>query len=138
MQHRIDNPGHIDADAIIRQHGGGDQVIVQFSHPCYSEAILWDLNDLCERLTSRFQVRFYSHYGTVFDCRTLRSLPSVRSLRVDCEAAENHLALTELDNLDELSLGIFLLDDPQLLGAKNLRNLSSLTIAPTKKSNFDL
>jgi protein phosphatase 1 regulatory subunit 7 len=139
MQFRIDNPERIDSEAIVRQHRTGDEIIVQFSNPCYSEKLLRQINELCERFTSNFQVRFYGHYQGAFDCGNLRFLPAVRSLAVDClQAVENHRSLTELPDLDELSLGVYLLDDPQILGGENFKNLKELTISETKKRNIDL
>ena len=139
MQFRIDNPERIDSETIARQHRTGDEIIVQFSKPCYSGNLLRQINELCERFTSKFQVRFYGHYQGAFDCANLRLLPAVRSLAVDClQAVENHGILTELLHLDELSLGVYLLNDPQILGRENFKNLKELTISETKKKNIDL
>lgn len=139
MQHRITDPIQIDSAAIAAEHAAGSDVIVQFSKPGYTENMLRQLDELCQHYTTRFHVRFYGHYLGSFDCLALRKLPAVRCLAVDClQAAENLKTVTELQNLEELSLGVYLLDDPGLLGAANLRNLKVLSVSETKKRTLDL
>ena len=139
MQHRITDPEKIEPDVIAAQHAAGSEVIVQFSKPCYTERHLRQLNELCERFTSRFQVRFYGHYQASFDCLTLKYLPEMRSLAVDClQSAEHHRTITKLQHLEELSLGVYLFEDPTFLGSDSFRNLKVLRVSETKKRTLDL
>jgi protein phosphatase 1 regulatory subunit 7 len=63
----------------------------------------------------------------------------VRCLAVDClQAADNLKTVTELQNLEELSLGVYQLNDPGLLGAANFFNLKVLAVSETKKRTLDL
>ncbi len=97
------------------------------------------INRLCERFTSRFQVRFFGHYGTSFDCSTVRLLPSVKSLAVDClMKADNVDCLHELDNLESLSFGVFDLDKKEILDSPNFLKLRSLSLGETRSRGIDL
>lgn len=138
-QLRINDPTQLDIESIEQQHADGHDIIVQFSRPIYSPAILRMLNRLSDHFSSRFQVRFYGHYGASFDCLTVRSLPSVRSLAVDClRNAENVDALHGLENLEEMSLGVFELDKRDILKSRNFLKLKSLTLGETRNKGIDL
>jgi protein phosphatase 1 regulatory subunit 7 len=139
MQHRITDPIQIESDVIAAQHAAGHDVIVQFSKPGYTERELRQLNELCQHYKTRFHVRFYGHYQGSFDCLNLRDLPAVRSLAVDClQAADNHRIIADLQNLEELSLGVYLFDDPAFLGTDSFLNLKVFGISETKKRTLDL
>lgn len=139
MQHRITDPVQIDSDAIGAEHAAGSDVIVQFSKPGYTEHMLRQLDELCQHYSTRFRVRFYGHYQGSFDCLALRKLPAVRCLAVDClQATDNLKAIAELKNLEELSLGVYLLDDPGFLGSGSFLNLKVLSLSETKKKTLDL
>jgi protein phosphatase 1 regulatory subunit 7 len=136
---RITDPDSIRPDELRSRHEAGEEVIVQFSKPCYSVAMLGQLNELCRHFEDRFKVRFYGHYKEGFDCASLQHLPSVRSLSIDSlQAVHNHEAIFLLKNLREFHVGIFLLDFPRFFEAENLRKLRTLFIGETKKKNFDL
>lgn len=139
MQHRITDPNSIEPKVIAALHEAGNEVTVQYSKPVYAERHLRQLNELCRHYSSRFRVRFYGHYQTSFDCLNLRYLPDVLSLSVDClDAADNHRAITELQHLRELRLGVYMLDDPTFLGADSFLNLEVLSVSETKKRTLDL
>jgi hypothetical protein len=58
---------------------------------------------------------------------------------VDCLHSVTNLgALSELPGIQKLSLGIYLLDDPQVLGKLKLAKLEKLSVGATKKKNIDL
>jgi hypothetical protein len=84
-------------------------------------------------------VRFYSHYSG-FDFSTLRNLPSVVNLSVDCLRgnANNIEVLGELENLKILSLGIDKMDFPEILALPKLRKLEELRLGPTDRHPIQL
>jgi hypothetical protein len=138
-QKRIDNPKKIDRRLIEKQLKNGDNVIVQFSDTIYSDRMLSKLNKLCSKYDKSLSIRFYGHYSKVFDCKILRKIPNVKSLDVDCIIkAENLEYITNLENLDRLSLGIYELKETEILDSDNLRNLSELIIGETKTKAFNL
>ena len=79
--HRIENPASPDEIQIASLlESGAEVVVLQFSKSAaYDEKVLSKVNLMCERFGSRLNVRFYGHYGSEFDCQTLRHLLSVRS-----------------------------------------------------------
>lgn len=58
---------------------------------------------------------------------------------MDClQTVEHHKTIAELQHLEELSLGVYLFDDPAFLGADSFRNLKVLRVSETKKRTLDL
>jgi hypothetical protein len=93
----------------------------------------------CQRFGSQLHIRFYAHYGGQFDCRFLREIPSVRSLGMDClRQVANAEELGQLSHLEELRFGVFEADVPRMLEMPALFGLRKLTLAETRKKNFDL
>jgi len=137
--HRIQNPASPDEIASLLE-SGAEVVVLQFSEQAaYDETVLGKVNLICERFGSRLNVRFYGHYGSEFDGRTLRHLPSVRSLNIDCLMRANHLEfLDELAWLEEFAFGVFEANIPQLLESRALTRLRRLILASTRKDNIDL
>lgn len=139
--HRIENPASLGQTEIVSIfESGAEFVILQFSKSAaYNEQVLGKVNALCEHFGSRLNVRFYGHYGSDFDCQTLRHIPSVRSLHIDCLMKVLHLdCIDELAWLEEFVFGVFEADAPFLLKSKALTRLRSLTLTPTRKNNIDL
>jgi Leucine-rich repeat (LRR) protein len=118
----------------------GDQLTVQFSDKNYTDAILSRLNELCAKYDTNFCVRFYGYYSSkIFDFEELRKIPNVKCLYVDClTKAKNIQALSELANLKELSLGIYELEDTEVLRYDNLKNLISLSVGEAKTKALNL
>jgi hypothetical protein len=139
--HRIENPASPNETEIASLfESGAEFIILQFSKPAaYDERVLSKVNALCERFGSRLKVRFYGHYGSDFDCQTLRYIPSVQSLNIDCLMKALHLeCLDELTWLEEFAFGVFEADAPLLLKSRALTQLRRLILAPTRKNNIDL
>jgi len=140
--HRIENPASPDEAQIASLlASGADLVVLQFSDSAaYDEKLLGQVDRMCERFGARLNVRFYGHYRSQFDCRSLRYLPSVRSLNVDCLWTDAiHLeVLDDLSGLEEFAFGVSNADAPNLLESKALSRLRKLLLAPTHKNNIDL
>jgi protein phosphatase 1 regulatory subunit 7 len=135
----IDDPALIDKPLIEAELKAGKEVTVQFSEKIYSDKILAQLNELCARHDESLCIRFYGHYSTAFDARTVLRIPDVKCLLVDCLDEEKHIqALTELKHLESLSLGVLELQDTEILSAANFRNLTTLSIGATKKNGLNL
>lgn len=138
-QNRINNPEKIDRLLIDKDLKDGKLVIVQFSDKLYTDKILADLNELCLQYDDNFNVRFYGHYQSSFDCNMLLKLPNIKALWLDCLLkADNLEVLTELKNLRRLSLGVFELRETEILQANNLKKLKELIIGETRTKAFNL
>ena len=75
------------------------------------------MDALCAEWGDRRKVRFYGHYGQVFDASALQALPNIRSLSIDSlERAINLEAIADLEHLERLHLGVFELEDKDILG----------------------
>ena len=138
---RLQNPKSIDEGHLCGLIEENRVVpVIQFSErSTYHDELLADVNRACRRFGSRLHVRFYGHYGGAFDCRTLRLLPYVRSLGLDCLMQALHIEeLASLDHLDNLTFGVFEAQVPDLLQTSNLKRLRKLILAPTRKNNIDL
>jgi hypothetical protein len=140
--HRIQNPASPDEVQQIASllESEAEVVMLQFSKPdAYDETVLGKVNLMCERFGSRLNVRFYGHYGSEFDGRTLRHLPFVRSLNIDCMMSAYHLELLdELAWLEEFTFGVFDANIPRLLESTALTRLRRLVLNSTRKNNIDL
>lgn len=135
-QIRIQNPSGIDRAAIEAEVAAGSHVILQFGEPRYDSDLLRQINNLCGELGEDLEVRFYGHK---FDAAVLRFLPDVASLSIDCIIeAVNLNVLNNLENLRRFSLGIYKLDDQNILKSLKLQNLERLALCETAKANFDL
>jgi hypothetical protein len=135
---RYDNPTALDAGALDRLVAAGDRPIVQFSKPV-ADALLADLNQLCAKHGDALDVRFYGAGLAPFDGRTLRRLPAVAALEINCLDEMTHPEeLERLGHLRSLSLGIDLLDASAVLRSANLARLKRLSIGGTKRGAVDL
>lgn len=130
----IDNPVVLNRDQIEQDLFAGNQVFVQFSHPDLYGSILEEVDELCAQFDENFGVRFYGHYSLSFDGHTLFRIPHVKMLHLNSLAqAHNTEALATLKHLRSLHLGIYELEDSNILGSDSLRSLSDLTIFSEKK-----
>ncbi len=137
---RVQNPSSLDAVEVQAALDRHNRLTIQFSDPkAYHAAVFSALDDICQIHDDRLEVRFYGHYGSVFDMRTILRMPHVKRLSVDCLMHADHFeALTDLGNLQWLNFGVFELDKPDILGQLNLSRLRGLTLGDTRKSNIDL
>lgn len=139
MQNRINDPTKIDAEYISKEMELGKHVIVQFSDGRFNDKMLAQLDILCKKFSSDFGVRFYGHYSSAFDFKTLLRLPNVKCLYVDCLTnAVNIETLGELNGLEALSLGVFELQDMEILALPSLKNLQELIVTETRSKAFNL
>ena len=138
-QKRIDNPSVIDETLIDGLISDGYLVIVQFSKPCFDQKILKKIDQLCTKYGVKFAVRFYGFYSGSFNFRTLRSVPNVKNLHVDCLIrAENIVTLSELEHLLSLNFGVFETNEFELLSFPNLGRLRQLILGQTRHKSYDL
>lgn len=136
---RIGNPTTIDKSFVESELKLGKEVILQFVDKTYTDKILEDINELCLKFNESLCIRFYGHYSTQFDCKTLRKITNVKCLYIDCLVSVDNLQiLKELPNLKRLSIGIFELQDTEILNSDNLKNLTELIISDTKTKAFNL
>lgn len=139
LQNRIDNPTNLDLDYIDKEIRDGKHLIVQFSEDTYTDEKLSVINRLCEKYDKSFGVRFYGHYSSIFDCKTLLKIPKVKCLYVDCLLNAYHLlTLTQLHKLQKLSLGIYELTETEILNSENLKQLTELILTETKTKALNL
>lgn len=130
----INNPVALDRVQIKQDLRDGNQVIVQFSHPDLYASILEEVDELCARLDENFGVRFYGHYSLSFDGRTLLRIPHVKMLHLNSLVqAHNTDTLARLEHLHSLHLGIYELENSDILGIDSLRSLGDLVIISNKK-----
>ncbi|TQK53266.1 hypothetical protein FB479_11183 [Brevibacillus sp. AG162] len=132
----INNPVVLDRVQIEQDLRDGNQVIVQFSHPEFYGSILEEVDELCARLDENFGVRFYGHYSLSFDGHTLLRIPHVKMLHLNSlTQAHNTETLTTLKHLHSLHLGIYELENSEVLGIETLRSLRELSIISEKKNS---
>ena len=113
--------------------------MIQFDGETYTPKILSDLNDLCIEHGEGLCIRFYGHYSSSFDCKTVLQIPDVKALRIDCLLrADNVESLTSLSHLRELSLGIYELKETEILSSDNFKKLHRLIISEIKTKAFNL
>lgn len=137
--HRIDGFTPLDLDDIAARTAAGERVIVQFNQRGYTDDQLDALNHLAKHYGSAFEIRFYGHEGQVFDGAVLRRLADAACVSVDCMAhARNLDSLAHLGNLQELSLGVFELDDVNVLAHCNAASLRLLSLSETRRRAINL
>jgi hypothetical protein len=130
----INDPAALDPVQIEQDLRDGNQVIVQFSNPEYYGSILEEVDELCARWDENFGVRFYGHRSLSLDCDTLLRIPHVKMLHLNCLVqAHNTQALGKLHHLTSLNLGIYELENSDILGMDTLRSLRDLTVISEKK-----
>lgn len=137
--HRIDNPARIDAQEIASHIAAGTRVIVQFARTSYTEEQLANLNELARQHGRNLTIRFYGHYAEVFDASVLQHLPDAQCVSMDCITKASNLdALSHLLDIKELRLGVFELDNADILKTINLGSLEALMLDDTRNCRIDL
>ncbi|WP_460503653.1 leucine-rich repeat domain-containing protein [Hymenobacter agri] len=135
---RINCTTTIDKSEIESELNAGKQVIVQFVTNSYTAETLSQLNELCSKHDKNLCVRFYGHYHGSFNCTVLLQLPAVKCLYIDCHKVEHVDALSALQQLEELDLSIFELNQPEILASKNFKRMQVLGIGETRTNNINL
>lgn len=139
VNNRITNPAIINADSVIEQVSAGNRVTIQYSSPIYDMRQLDLVNALAKRLGRNLELRFYGHYSTNFDGSVLSAVPDVQCLAVDCMMKASNLdALSKIYALKELSLGVFEIEDNNILMKCNLESLESIRLGDTKGGGINL
>jgi hypothetical protein len=134
---RYDNPSTLPPN-IEELIAAGDRPIIQFSKPA-SDAVLKDVNALCERHGDALDIRFYGFGSSAFDCRALRKVPAVSALEINCLPDITHVEeLQQLGNLRALSLGIDRWDPSTILASPNLVRLRRLSVCAKVNGALDL
>lgn len=137
--HRIDGFTPLDSATIAAHVAAGERVIVQFGRSGYTDEQLAELNQLAKLHGRGLEIRFYGHYGHVFDGAVLRRLPDARCVSIDCLShARNLDALSHIEGLQELRLGVFELDNAEVLAHCNPAPMKRLSLGETRKRNIDL
>lgn len=139
VQNRLNDPTDIDIDFIDKELKADKHVIVQFSDKTYTDRQLSILDGLCKKYDKDFGVRFYGHYSSSFDFKTLLKIPNVKCLYVDCLLkADNVDVIGQLNKLDKLSIGVFELKETEILKTDSLKQVSELIITETRTKAFNL
>lgn len=138
-QQTIQNPDHIDAEAIRASIAAGNHVTVQFDTLGEPEPLLTELDALAASCGPELTIRIYGYHARVFDAAILRELPHVSSLSFDFHQHALHLeALGEMPRLRRLRLGVYELAQTDILQLENLHGLDYLYLDETAKNNLDL
>ncbi|HEY0651263.1 hypothetical protein [Phenylobacterium sp.] len=139
LQPRINNPTSVtrrEVDAILAR---GWKPTIQFAQSGAPSRLLRDVNDLARHYGDRLEVRFYGHYGEVFDAAVLAHLPDVQHLSVDCLThIRNARKIGDLAKLKKLSFGVFRDEDTAILEAFPLEQLTELFVSDNLRRNLDL
>jgi hypothetical protein len=139
MTERLNDPPSLDYAYIEHILDSGKGVTIQYSKPGYSAGQIAAVDDLCKKHGDRIEVRFYGHYSGSFDASYLKLLQNVQWLSIDCldsmVGVEN---LFELSELRTLSLGVFKLNDPEILSRIPSQKLRTLWLCETQRSVLDL
>lgn len=138
MQRRIDGYEDINPVSIAKYIDAGERVIVQYSKSGYSAQQLTLLNQLAKNHGRSFEIRFYGHYSESFDASVLQIIPDAQCVSIDClMKASNLEALSKIRSLAELRLGVFELEDADVLSYCNLPSLKVLSLEETRRCNID-
>jgi hypothetical protein len=136
---RITNPGADQLESLQQRLGAGESLVIQFNGPEHTPELLRELDPLCAAFGERLEVRFYGQISSAFDCRALENIPRVVNLSVDClQRADNTEILGQLGCLRRLSIGIFELEDNEILRFPNLRSVRQLSVTETKAGAINL
>jgi protein phosphatase 1 regulatory subunit 7 len=135
---RISEPETLDIAQIEADLTAGSEVIVQFTATPKNQ-LLNEIDALCLKHDSNFNVRFYGDaYGT-FNCNILQKIPHVKSLSLDCMMHASNLAvLADLGHLQVFDLGVFHLQETEILQFDSFKNLTKLGLDSTKTKALNL
>lgn len=137
---RVNDPLTISESEIAAELAKRGRLVIQFARPnAYPPQVLRQLNSLCRQWSDSLEIRFYGHYGASFDAATLRYLPDVANLSVDClMSIHNEDEIAQLLRLTHLRFGVFEFDHPAFLGTLGLERIKTLSLSENRKRNFDL
>jgi hypothetical protein len=136
---RITDPDRIDPIKVDSLIAEGFHIIVQYSSPIYDQSTLDAINAIARKHTHNLEIRFYGHYSSGFDASVLKFIPEVRHLSIDClHKVTNLVKLSHLKKLRELSLGVYELEENDILSLESLWSLESLRLGDTRNSRIDL
>ncbi len=113
---------------------------IQFSKSnSYNPKTLDTLNLLCKHMGSKLDVRFFGHYGEIFDASVLKYLPDVESLLVDCLDNINNIdGIYGLTKLKKISFGVLNHEGHEFFEKLSSTELTSIRLGQTKKNQIDL
>lgn len=136
---RITDPTKISRQEIGRMIAERGGAIVQFSDSPINTDLLAEVDWLCKKHGDALEVRFFGHYTGAFDAALLKLIPNVQNLSMDCLFRTASLdGLFALSKLTRLSLGIFELNDANVLAKIKLQQLKEFSIGETKSTKIDL
>jgi protein phosphatase 1 regulatory subunit 7 len=136
---RITNFSKINKTLLDKELKSGREITLQFSYKKYDNTLLSEINELCSQYNDNLSIRFYDHGKTGFDCNTILKIPNVKNLCLDClNSAKNIKAVSELENLVSLNIGILKLEDYEILRLENLQGLQKLGITETISTKVNL
>jgi len=136
----LTDPERVDVDALGAEIArGGSAPRIQFSgrRQCAPE-VLAQLNGCCARFGAGLVVRFFGFYNDSFDAAILAHIPEVRSLIIDVHAATDIEIIGQLEHLEELGLGVFEGNYPNILASPRLKRLRKLILIDNRRNNVDL
>jgi len=129
----------LDPATIATHVAAGEKVTAQFGQSGYTDEKLAELNRLAKVHGRGFEIRFYGHYREEFDGAVLRRLPDAVCLSIDCLSHVRNLnVLAHIEGLQELRIGVFELDDPDVLALCNPATIKALSLGETRRRNIDL
>lgn len=135
----LTNPKSIDEAQLAGEIEAGRLPRVQFSSPeACDPSILAHLNACCERFGPKLFVRFFGYYKAEFDAEVLRYLPAVRALIIHLHSAKNVEFIGQLQHLEELGLGIFEGNYPNILEEPGVQRVQRLILIDNRRNNVDL
>jgi len=135
----LTNPTSIDEARLAAEIEAGRLPRVQFSSPeACDPSILAHLNACCERFGPKLFVRFFGYYKAEFDTEILRYLPAVRALIIHLHSARNIEFVGQLQHLEELGLGIFEGNYPNILEEPGIQRVERLVLIDNRRNNVDL
>lgn len=116
----------------------GRTPVIQFSRPP-SPSILEQTDDFCREFGESVEIRFFNFAWQVFDASLLERLPHVANLSIDSiRAISDFTPIANLPHLTQLRFGVYEHPDGHFLRQLDLSRLTRLTLAQTKRRNFDL
>lgn len=138
VEPRISNPAAIEVEDIRRILAAGREPIVQFSTPPSAD-MLERVNELCRTFGEALEVRFYTHFDSVFDADLVALLPDVRWLTLDClRRIRNVERVADLPHLTRFGFGVEDFDRPDFLDLLPLERLTHLSVGENIRRDFDL
>jgi hypothetical protein len=114
-----------------------DVKVLQISNPVETES--WSIiNELLLLQRTDIEIRIYGHYSGNCDLSFIENITNVRNLAMDClMEASNIEVLSQLPNLESLSVGIYSLENFKFLDSLP-SSLTQLFLGSTKSKKLNL